>query len=536
VSDQRLGSVRLVVSAAWVIGLLLLGKVVGLAKDVVVASRFGTTVEIDAFLVAFTIPTIIVEWFRGPIRSGFIPLFTESFEQKGEKESWRATGVFLGDLLAAMACIAVAAFILAPWIVSAVAPGFDAATRALTTTLVRIMLVSVALAPLGGVLSNLNHCYGNFAVPGITHAVRNGLLIAAAVFLTATLGVRSLACGVVAGSVAGIIIQWPMLWRHRADFRLGFDLRHPLFVGVLRLALPLFIGMAGAKLDDVIDRVFASGLAEGSISGLSYAMRLLDIPREILVVGFSTVLFPFFSRLIARGRTEDFSDRLIGSLRVVFFMLFPASVAIALLGEPFVRVVFERGAFDEQSVRFTVSALLLYTPTLWALGLTTAMVSGFVAMKNTKSPVIAGFARLGVKIALIYAFIGTFQHAGIALATSVSHVFKLCLFFIILPPVVRRGRYRGMFRSFGGTVLATAIMGGFLYYLGPVMLRAAAGDSVARRIASLAGPVLGGLAVYVGAAFFLARRELGETVKAVREGLGSVVSRAGKRPRKPVDE
>ena len=525
-SDQRRGTVRLVVSAAWVVGLLLLGKVVGLAKDIVVASRFGTTIQMDAFIVAFTIPTIIMEWFRSPIRSGFIPLFTERLERDGERESWRATGVFLGDLLAAVGCIAVAAFVLAPWIVSAVAPGFDAPTRALTTTLVRIMLISVALSPLGGIMSNLNHCYGNFALPGVTHAVKNALLIAAAVFLTAAFGIRGLAYGAVAGSVAGILIQSPILWRHRADFRLGFNLRHPLFVGVLRLALPLFIGMAGAKLDDVVDRVFASGLAEGSISGLSYALRLLDIPREILVVGFSTVLFPYFSRLVAGGHMEDFSDKLISSLRVVFFLLFPASIAIALLGEPFVRVVFERGAFDEESVRFTVSALLLYTPTLWALGLTSAMISGFVAMKNTKSPVIAGFARLGVKVALIFTFIGTLQHAGIALATSISHVFKLALFFIMLPPVVRRGRYGGMFRSFGGTVLATAVMGAFLYYLGPPMLQAAYGDSVLSRVAGLAGPVLGGLAVYCGASMLLSRRELGETLRAVRQGFGHILRRA----------
>lgn len=528
-SDQRPGSVRLVVSAAWVIGLLLLGKIVGLAKDVVVAARFGTSTDMDAFLVAFTIPTIIIEWFRSPIRSGFIPLFTERMEREGEQQAWRATGVFLGDILATVACIAVAAFVLAPWIVSAVAPGFDPPTRHLTTALVRIMLISVALAPLNGVLSNLNHCYNNFAVPGVTHSVKNALLIAAAVLLTSAFGIRGLAFGAVAGSVAGIFIQWPIMWRHRADIRLGFDLRHPLFVGVIRLALPLFIGMAGAKLDDVIDRIFASGLAEGSISGLSYALRLLDIPREILIVGFSTVLFPFFSRLVASGRMEDFSDRLIDSLRVVFFLLFPASIGIALLGEPFVRVVFERGAFDDQSVRYTVSALLLYTPSLWALGLTSAMISGFVAMKNTRSPVIAGFARLGVKVALIYAFIGAFQHAGIALATSVSHVFKLCIFFFMLPPVVRRGRYAGMFRSFGGTVLATGAMGVFLYLVGPRTLAAASGGSTLSRLGALAGPVLGGCAVYAAVSYFVARRELRETVRAVRDGLGNFVGRGRRR-------
>lgn len=154
------------------------------------------------------------------------------------------------------------------------------------------------------------------------------------------------------------------------------------------------------------------------------------------------------------------------------------------------------------------------------------MISGFVAMKNTKSPVIAGFARLGVKVALVYAFIGTFHHAGIALATSVSHVFKLCLFFFMLPAAVRRGRYGPMFKSFGGTALSTAAMGVFLYLAGPPLLRIAPSGSTLSRTMALAGPVLGGTAVYATASYFLARRELKETVKAVRDGLGSFVGKA----------
>ncbi len=519
-------AIRVIVSAMWVIGFMMLGKALGLVKDVVVAAKFGTSASMDSFLVAFTIPMLIASWFRSPMRSGFVPLFTEGLEKGNERETWRAAGVFTGDLLVLMGVLSVVGLFLAPWIVSMVAPGFEQSEHLLATSMVRIMMVTVFLSTLSGVMTDISHCYGDFAVPSIKHPLGNLFLILGAVFLTGTMGIRGLAWGVTAGSVASILIQVPYYWRRRELIRLGFDIRDPLFLGVLRLALPLFIGMAGAKLDDIVDRVFASHLPEGSISGLSYAMRLIDLPREITIVGFSTVLFPFFARVIARGRRDEFADRLMASLRIVFFTLFPVSVALALLGDPFVRLLFQRGAFDERSVQFTLSALLLYTPTLWALGLTSVIISGFVAMKDTKTPVIAGFLRLGLKIGLIFALIHTFQLAGIALATSVSHVFKLVLFLFMLPADVKSGRYRRLFRGWGGTVAATAVMAVFIYFVGPFMLFAGPHDHIIMRVLSLAAPAVSGFAVFFLASFFLSKRELLETWEVVKDAWRTMFSRA----------
>ncbi len=534
-SDGKPKAIRVVVSAMWVIGFMMLGKALGLVKDVVVAAKFGTSASMDSFLVAFTIPMLIVSWLRSPMRSGFVPLFTEGLQAGNEREAWRAAGVYAGDLLVFVGMLSVAGFFVAPWIVSLVAPGFEQSELILATSLVRIMMVTVFLSTLSGVMTDVSHCYGDFAVPSIKHPLGNLFLIMGAVFLTGSMGIRGLAWGVTAGSVASILIQVPYYWRRRALIKLGFDIRDPLFLGVLRLALPLFIGMAGAKLDDIVDRVFASHLPEGSISGLAYAMRLIDLPREITIVGFSTVLFPFFARVIARGRREEFADRLMASLRIVFFALFPISVALALLGDPFVRLVFQRGAFNEQSVQFTLSALLLYTPTLWALGLTSVIISGFVAMKDTKTPVIAGFLRLGLKIGLIFALIQTFQLAGIALATSISHVFKLALFLLMLPADVKRGRYGRLFRGLGGTAAATAVMGVFIYFAGPHMLFAGPHDPIALRVVALAAPALSGLVVFLLAAFVLSKSELLETWEVVKDAWRTLFSKV-RRPAVPPED
>jgi len=514
-----------VISAAWVIGFAVVGKTLGLFKDVVVASKFGTTAAMDAFLVAFTIPTIIMNWMRTPVRAGFVPLFTEALEKKGESEAWHAAGVFIGNFIVVAVTLSVLAMVAAPWLVSAIAPGFGVEQQALATSLARIMLLSLLIGGGTGVLSNVLHVHGNFALPASAQPLNNVMIIIAALTLTARYGIRGLAFGVVLGSVASAAVLWPAVWRLRRSLRLRIDFSHPMFRGVVRLAVPLLIGMAGAKLDDVIDRVFASRLAEGSISGLAYALRLIELPKEILVGAFSVVLFPLFSRLAAREQYDELGAKIITSMRLAFFVLLPVSVAMAMLGDPFVRIVFQRGAFGEESVSYTVSALLLYTPTIWALGLTSIMAAGFIAMKNTKTPVIAGFVRLGFKIALVFALIGAFRHAGIALATSVSHVFKLGLFLIVLPPVLRRGRYRRLFLAFGGTVVATAVMALALFLLARGLAGMEAVDSLAVRAGVLAGSALVGVAVYVATAWVVSRGELVDAFRAAREGVREIIGR-----------
>ncbi|MBD3367600.1 MAG: murein biosynthesis integral membrane protein MurJ [Candidatus Eisenbacteria bacterium] len=520
---------RLFVSAAWVIGLALVGKALGLVKDIVVAAQFGTTAVMDAFLVAFTVPTIVNSWLRTPIRSGFIPIFSETAERDGEDRAWRSVGVLLTDFVAIVAVAALVVFVAAPWIVRAIAPGFDGPTHELAASLTRIMAATIAVAAASGILSSLYHVYGIFSVPALSAPVHNVILIAAAVFLATRYGIRGLAWGVLAASVVRFLILSPMLIRNIKRMVFRIDFRHPMLLGILRLALPLFIGMAGAKLDDVVDRLFASLLAEGSISGLAYALRLIEIPKEVLILGFSTVLFPLYARLAAKGRLDELGDKLTTSMSIGFFVLLPVSVAMALLAEPVVRLIFQRGEFDERSVAFTVRALLFYTPTVWALGLTSILTSGFVALRDTKTPVITGFVRLGFKVLLVYLLIGTLDHAGVALATSLSHILKIILLLIFVPRAIRRGRYGRMLRGFAGAAAATAIMGGVLYLILPYADRLALGVEGWPRALALVAVALVGALVYLGAAWLLARRELRDTVRTIRDGFGEIRFRALRR-------
>ncbi|MCK4511672.1 hypothetical protein KAW64_08035, partial [bacterium] len=306
----------IVISTVWVIGLAVAAKGLALVKDIIVAARFGTGFEMDSYLVALTIPGLVIAWIRSPIRSGFVPLFTERLEHDGERKAWNDAGIFVSNLLLILSLITVAAMILAPGLVSLVAPGFGESSHALATSLTRVMVLSILFSAIAGLFANILHCYRNFAIPGLGRPINNVIMILAAIFLTTTHGIHGLAYGVLLGSIAHAAVLLPSIARRAKGFTLRIDFRHPMFLGVMRLALPLFIGMAGAKLDDVVDRIFASMLAEGSISGLSYALRLIELPKEILIVGFATVLFPFFSTMAARGQIDELADKLMAAMRI----------------------------------------------------------------------------------------------------------------------------------------------------------------------------------------------------------------------------
>ena len=416
--------------------------------------------------------------------------------------------------------------IAAPWLVSAVAPGFDLESQALTVSLTRVMLLSIFVGAGAGISdTTFFTATATSRFPGVAasrqpHAHRRRADAHRDARHPGTRVRRRAGQRGARGSC-----MWPAVWRLRKSLRLRVDFTHPMFLGVMRLALPLFIGMAGAKLDDVIDRIFASMLAEGSISGLSYALRLIELPREILVGAFSAVLFPLFSRLAARGQMRRVGRQAhhVDAARVL-------RAAARLGGHGPARRTVRPADLPARSLRrgvgrYTVSALLLYTPTIWALGLTSIMAAGFIAMKNTKTPVIAGLVRLVFKVGLVFALIGTFQHAGIALATSVSHVFKLALFFIVLPPVIRRGRYRELFRAFGGTALATAVMAAALFFLARGLSGMEVPDSILMRAGVLVGSALVGVVFYAAAARFVCGNELREAVHAARSGFKEILGK-----------
>lgn len=506
-------------STALLMGLTLLGKASGLLRDIVVAWHFGTSPGMDAFLVATTIAGLMVVWFKAPIRVVFIPLFSQELSTRGEPSAWKQASTLINTTVLFVLVAAGIGWLLSPYLIHLVAPGFSDDTKALSVGLTRIMMSAFVLLVLGKILSALFHSYQRFGRPGMLHTVDNVVVVPAIIVLAPFVGIHGLVLATILGTVAQVLIQLPILWKHRAHYTLGIDLKSPTLRRMLWMTFPLFVGLGGGQLATIVDRIFASLLAPGSLSALSYGHRLTYASFELFVTSLTTVLFPFFSRIAGVEAYEDLSRKLFKCLKTVFWIVLPTSMGLLVLHEPLVRLVYQRGAFGEESVQLTAQAVFFYAIGLSAYSVSSVLSFAFYSLKDIKTPVTIGLVRIGVKILLSFALVGSLAHGGLALAESLSFILKASLLLWFLPRELRQPEYGQAMRSFGVTAVLATAMGGVVFLALPLFEGLAKGDSLIATSMSLAGSITIGAATYFVFSLVLQRAEVDGLYRFVRNGL-----------------
>ena len=427
--------------SAGMVGLFtLLSRVLGLVRDAVVAATFQKRAT-DAFFVAFTIPNVLRRLLaEGSLTVAFIPVFTEYRERKGEDQARAMLSNMLGATLVVLLLVTVVGVVAAPWVVKLFAFGLTAEPQKfdLAVLLTRIMfffLLAVGLSALAmGVLNTLRH----FTAPALTPVVLN-IFIISTVLGTAGymhhLGlppVGALACGVVLGGFAQILLQMPFLARFKMLVWPRFDFTDPGVLRVGKLMLPAVFGLAIYEVNVILARQFASYLPEGSISYLYYAARLVEFPMGIFAVAMATVAMPSLSSHAAAGATDKLKQTYRYALRVVLFIILPASVGLAALAVPITSVLFQRGRFTHEMAVETAMTLLGFLAGLWAGAGVRQTVPVFYAMQDTRTPVkvaAASLAVYGVAAALLFQPLSTL---GLSLAVSCSSVVNFTLLLLLL--------------------------------------------------------------------------------------------------------
>lgn len=512
---------RILRSTVLVMGLAFAGKVSGFVRDIVVASQFGTSQAMDAFFVAVTIATLMYMWLKDPIQVVLVPIFTEQLANRGERAAWENASVLINTLLVLFLILTAIGWFIAPFLVSLVAPGFSEEVEALSAGLSKLMLLSFLFYGLARLLSALFFAYQRFAIPGVTTAVDNVAAIVVIASLTPVLGIYALVMGAVVGAATQVIVQLPILWKNRSYYRVGLELKNPALHRLVQVSFPLLIGTGSAELSRISDRIFASILPIGSLSALAYGHRLTYATFFQLFVGsLTTVLFPSFSRSVRLDNYADLERKLSRSLRLLFWFIFPISIGIALLHEPLVRIVYQRGAFSEESVKLTSQAVLYYAIGLSGYSFSNVLSYGFYSVRDTKTPVVIGLVRLGVKILLSFALVGSMSHAGLALAESLSFLLKAALLLFYLPKELRQTEYQKTFQSLGVTIIITAAMAAVVFLTLPYLQGSfGINASLSSTFLALAVATSLGVGSYMIFSLILQRTELRDISRLVRAAL-----------------
>ena len=493
-------------AAGLVMALFVVSRSLGLLREMVIGHQFGTGGDLDAYLAAFRVPDILFQIVAGgALASAFIPTFASYLAQDREDSAWRLASAVINLVLIITTALATVAVLLAPWLVhTLVAPGFDPERQALTTELMRLMLLTPVIFGVSGVVMGILNARQHFLLPALAPIAYNLGIIGGALILARTMSVRGLAWGVVIGALGHLLVQVPGLVRHGLRYTPTLGLRDPGVHEVGRLMVPRMVGLAAVQVNFLVNTILASGLAAGSLSALNYAWLLMLLPQGVFAQAVATAAFPTFSAQAARGQRAEMRGTLSATLRAVLYLAVPAAVGLIVLRVPLVQLLFERGAFTETSTQMVAWALALFALGLAAHSAVEIVVRAFYAMHDTKTPVTIGVAAMGLNVVLSLVLINAFKavgwmpFGGLALSNSVATTIEI----IVLLALIRRRLDGLQGRRLAGSLvrigLAAAAMGGAVAlsarFLGSASPWLVSGLSIAVGLA-----VYGGVSLALGA-------------------------------------
>ena len=521
---RRLGA-RGVAGAAGIVAVGFLGsRLLGLLRSVAIADAFGTDPELGAYWVAFRLPDLVFQVLAGAtLSAAFIPTFSRVALRGGEDASWRLASSVLHLIAIATAVAALAAFLLAPWIVPLLAPGLGEESgrqeelRALAVELTRMMLISPIFFGVSGMLTGILNARQHFWAPALAPIVYNASIIFGALALTGPFGVHGLALGVVAGSAGHLAVQLPALRTVGMRWRPALDVASESVREVARLMGPRVLGLAAWQVNLVVVIFFASFVSDAAISAVNYAFMMAMLPVAVVGMSISTAVFPALAQQAAARQLSTLRQSIAGSLRMILFLVVPASVGLILLARPAVRLLLQRGAFDAAATDLVVDALVLYSIGIFAHAGTEILSRGFYALSDTRTPVLLAVLAMVVNVALCAALVAPLGVRGLALAASLAAIMEFALLLRALQLRVGGLDARGLRRSAGRTVVATVVMAQVVVLL--LILLHAAGveqESVPGALLLSSAGALAGAVTYALAASLLRSEEYAAIVGRLR--------------------
>ncbi len=476
--------------------LTLLGKVLGLVRDMMLGQNFATGFQANAFLAASRIPRNFFDAvFASAISASFIPVFNEYLENRGKEEAFRLSNAFLTVVALLTAVLSALGMIFAEPLTAFLADGFDAQTAKLCAQLLRFLFPTVFFTGVAfsfvGVLQSL----GEFNIPALLSAVSNAAIILYYVFFCRQYGVIGLAVAFLVGWALQAVIQLPSL--HRFGYRYRPTLRHEGMKKIFALVLPVLVSTWVQPLNLTVATKYASHLNGGAAtSALEYANTLYTIVAGVFVLSVANVVFPELSRISARNDAEEFGKSISETLQTTLFFITPMAIGLAVMSKPIVRLLYEWGAWTEKSTELTAGALAYLSLGIVGYGAQILLSRAYYAHQEGKTPLIAGIVSVLSNLALCAILSERFGIRALAVAGAAGMILPALVMLFALArryPVLLSWR-KSIF-PFCKMLLASLLMGVAALLTGHFSA-GMLGDGVLGRSFDVLLPVAVGVVVY----------------------------------------
>ena len=444
----------------------MLGKVMGLYRDHLLAVHYGMGMEANAFYTASRIPRVFFDAvFASAISACFIPVFSEYLTQKGKKEAYEFACGFLtvmGVLTAVLTGVGMAG---SGALVELFADGYDAQTAQLATELTQIMFPTVFFTGIAFSFVGILQSMDEFRIPALISAVSNAVIIFYFLVLDRHFGIYGLAVAFLFGWMLQALVQAPSLDRMEFRYHPRWDVRSEGMKKVFALMGPVMVATWVQPINLTINSKFGSHLYEGAgVSAIEYATNLYLVIAGVFILSITNVIFPKLSRLSAGGDGAGVRDTVRQTLHSSLFFVLPMSAGLMVVAKPLIAFLYGGGAFDEFSVEITSSALSWVSLGMAGYAVQNILSRVYFARQNGSVPLITGAAAIVTNLALCMMLTNGMKVDGLALASSVSATVYALLLLI---PLVKEdkallgGGFLGdLFKMLCATVLmAAAVLG-----------------------------------------------------------------------------
>ena len=519
----------------------LLGRVLGMLRDMATASMFGLAAGgvMDAFVIAFRIPNLFRRLFgEGALTASYLPVLTTQLESDRHRARQLASVVIalLAVLLTGLVAVGELLFGLV-WLFWGDVPGVG-----LLIGLSAVMLPYLLLICIAAQLTTMLYASQHFTVPALTPAVLNVVwLVAAGIAAWCFTGNQVaqayvLAAGVVVAGAAQVAVQLPMLRRLGFHFDYNWSAAREGLRQIGRNLAPMLVGLAVTQINTFNDSLVAWGLAraadgpqyipwlgsavrypmeQGAAAAIYYGERLYEFPLGIVGTAMAVAIFPLLSRHAARGDRRQLGADMTLGLRLVFCLGVPASVGLILLAEPIARLLFERGHFGPDDTLRAARMIACYATGVWAYCASPVIVRGFYALNDCGTPVRVAAWMVALNLALNFTLIWPLAEAGLAVSTAVSAAVQMFVLMFLFSRRQASLGWRHLAATAARTCLATLLMAVTVRFAASLTPTA---GGLLHEFLQVGVPIALGGAVYGIAYWLLGGRELGMLLGRSRSG------------------
>ena len=445
-------------AALLVIIITIFSKLLGFGREIALSYFYGASAITDAYLISQTIPTVIFSFIGAGIATGFIPMYSRLFEEKGNLGANKFTNNLSNTLLLLASIIVAIVLLFTGPIVKLFASGFTGETLELAIRFTRISVFGVYFTALLNIFTGFLRLHDNFIIPALVGFPMN-LVIISSLYLSAKTNIYVLAMGTVLASASQLIFLIPFVRKTGYRYQPVLNLKDEHLKMMVMLALPLIFGTSVNQINVLVDRTLASGIAVGGISALNYAQRLNGFVQGLFVTSITTVLYPMISKMAAEKNMRGLKTSVSEAISIINLLVIPATIGAMLFSKEIIGLLFGRGSFTPEAIEITANALFYYSIGMLAFGLKNVLSNAFYAMQDTKTPMINATIAVVLNIILNLILSRYLGIGGFALATSISAMVSTILMFITLRKKIGGFGLKEITGSFIKISLASLVMG-----------------------------------------------------------------------------